>query len=142
MPGMVFWDTWSWLALGRRRDSRHGHVRALYRRLRKGGARLCTSDYVLDETITLLFRRELFAEAVSFGEALFAPAASGALLVERINAARFAEAWRLRRKLDDKPLVSFTDLTTMSLVRELGIEEIVSADDHFRHVGMNLRLLP
>ncbi len=40
-----------------------------------------TSDYVLDELITLLFRREVFEEATRFVQGILAAAVSVALLV-------------------------------------------------------------
>jgi predicted nucleic acid-binding protein len=52
-----FVDTWGWLALGHRRDSHHGVVTELFRSLRSQQTPLDTSDYVLDELITLLYRR-------------------------------------------------------------------------------------
>jgi uncharacterized protein len=58
----VFVDTWGWMALGHRRDPQHGEVRDLYRQLREEQIPITTSDYVLDELITLLFRRESFDE--------------------------------------------------------------------------------
>ncbi len=68
MPKAVFIDTWGWLALGHRRDARHQEVKALYQALQKEGSLCYTTDYVLDETITLLFRREVFEEAIRFME--------------------------------------------------------------------------
>ena len=71
MTDAVLIDTWGWLALGHRRDSRHQEIKAGYQHLREEGAQLYTTDYVLDEVMTLIFRRESFAEAVSFIEGIF-----------------------------------------------------------------------
>jgi len=71
MADAVLIDTWGWLALGHRRDARHQEVKAFYQTLRKQGVRLYTTDYVLDEVITLLFRREVFEESVRFLEGIF-----------------------------------------------------------------------
>ncbi len=64
-------DTWGWLAVGHHRDPRHEEVKRFYKSLKDGGAVIYTSDYVLDELITILFRRELFEEASRFTEAIF-----------------------------------------------------------------------
>jgi uncharacterized protein len=138
----IFVDTWGWVALGHRRDARHHDVKECYRQLRADGVRVNTSDYVLDETITLLFRRESFDEATRFMEGVFAAAEQGGLLVERVTSARFVEAWKLRQQYQDKPLISFTDLTTLILMKELGIQEILTDDDHFLHVGMGFQKVP
>ena len=79
----IFVDTWGWMALGHHRDPHHREVRCIYQELRRQQLPIYTSDYVLDEVITLLFRREVFREAVRFVEGLFAAAALGHLRVER-----------------------------------------------------------
>src|SRR5207249_5266154 len=71
MADAVLIDTWGWLALGHRRDARHQEVKAFYQALRKQGVRLYTTDYVLDEVISLLFRREAFEESIRFTEGIF-----------------------------------------------------------------------
>ena len=53
----IFIDTWGWLTLRDRREARHGEVDRFYREVRRRRDSVYTSDYVLDETITLLFRR-------------------------------------------------------------------------------------
>ena len=53
----VFVDTWGWIALGHRRDSRHEEVKLFYRELCDRRVSIYTSDYILDEVITLLFRQ-------------------------------------------------------------------------------------
>jgi len=142
MPDSVFIDTWGWVALGHRKDVRHHEVKALYKKLRSQGGRLYTSDYVLDELITLLFRREAFEEAVRFVEGLFHASEQRLLTIERITSDRFASTWALRKKLQDKLQISFTDLTSMAVMEELGIERVLTDDEHFEHVGMGFQKCP
>lgn len=138
----IFVDTWGWMALGHRRDPRHREVRHIYQELRRQRLPICTSDYVLDEVITLLFRREVFGEAVRFVEGLFAAAALGHLRVERVTADRFSAAWELRKRFQDKPLISFTDLLSMALMQERDIQRVLTEDEHFIQVGMGFSKLP
>jgi predicted nucleic acid-binding protein len=142
MPNLVFIDTWGWLALGHRRDARHQEINAFYKELRSGGAYIYTTDYVFDEVMTLLFRREAFEEAVRFMEGIFRAVEAEQLIVERITSDRFASAWRLRKRLQDKPKVSFTDLTSMIVMKERGIKDALTEDEHFIQVGMGFRRLP
>ena len=79
MREVVFIDTWGWLALGHRRDARHQEIKACYQALQEKGTPFYTTDYVLDETITLLFRREVFEEAVRFMEGIFQSVEEGHL---------------------------------------------------------------
>jgi len=138
----IFVDTWGWLALGHRRDSRHSEVKRFYGEQRAQRVPIYTTDYVLDEVITLLFRREVFSEAIRFAEALFAAVSLGSLIVERITSPRFVAAWELRKRLQDKPRISFTDLTSMVLMQELGISRVLTEDEHFVQVGMGFSTVP
>lgn len=65
----------------------------------------------------------------------------GYLVMEHINSERFEKAKGLRLKYQDKPMISFTDLTSMVVMRELGIKDILTEDEHFKHVGMNFHLI-
>lgn len=60
----------------------------------------------------------------------------------RINEERFIQTEELRSRFLDKPLISFTDLTSMVVMRELDITTILTEDAHFTHVGMGFQLLP
>ena len=142
MPEAIFMDTWGWIALGHHRDPRHLEVKRLYQEHRKAGGTFYTSDYVLDEVVTLLFRREVFGKAVRFMEGIFEGAQQGQLTIERITSERFAAAWRLRKRFQDKPRISFTDLTSMALMQELGLAEILTEDEHFLQVGMEVQRVP
>lgn len=142
MPEAVFMDTWGWLALGHRRDPHHQEIKDFYQVLQEQSARLYTTDYVLDEVLTLVFRREVFAEAVSFMEGIFVAGQQGRLTIERITSERFVAAWELRKRFQDKPKISFTDLTSMVIMGERFIKQIVTEDDHFLHVGMGFLKVP
>ncbi|MFP4396442.1 MAG: type II toxin-antitoxin system VapC family toxin [Anaerolineales bacterium] len=138
----VFVDTWGWMALGYRREPRHDKVQAFYRKLRAQQIPIYTSDYVLDELITLLFRRESFTDSVRFVDGLFAATAQGHLVMERVTSERFATAWELRKQFQDKPGISFTDLTSMAIMGDLGISHVLTEDAHFVQVGMGFFRAP
>jgi len=142
MADAVLIDTWGWLALGHRRDARHQEVKAFYQALRKQGVRLYTTDYVLDELISLLFRREAFEESIRFTEGIFQASHKAQLTIERVTSERFTSAWALRKRFQDKPKISFTDLTSMVIMQERSITKILTDDDHFTHVGMGFQKVP
>jgi uncharacterized protein len=142
MSEAVFIDTWGWLALGHRRDPHHQEIKDFYQVLKARGVRLSTTDYVLDEVITLVFRREVYEEAVRFMDGIFEAGQQGRLTIERITSARFAAAWELRKRFQDKPKISFTDLTSMAVMRERMIKQILTDDEHFLHVGMEFQKVP
>lgn len=138
----TFIDTWGWLALGHRKDVRHSEVKELYKELRQQGSLLYTSNFVLDELITLLFRREHFYEATQFVEGIFSAIHLNQLNFICVTSNQFMQAWELRKRFDDKPLISFTDLTSMVIMQEHKIKEILTDDNHFIQVGMGFIIVP
>ena len=142
MSRPIFVDTWGWLALGHRRDAHHAAVEEIFRTRLAVPQGVHTSDYVLDELFTLLFRRESHAEAMRFVDGLMADQVAGRVMIHRVSAERFFTALGLRRRFQDKPLISFTDLTTMGIMAELGIQEVLTEDEHFLHVGMGFQRIP
>ena len=130
------------MALGHQKDNRNQEIVSLYKDWLRRGAVIYTSDFVLDETVTLLFRREIFEEAIQFMEGIFLAAEGGRITVERVTSNRFASAWNLRKRFNDKPLISFTDLTTMAIMKELKIKEILTDDKHFLQIGMGFGIFP
>ena len=142
MKEMLFIDTWGWVALHNRRESRHSEVNAFYRDFRLRGGKLYTTDYVLDETLTLLFRRLPLEQAKTSMESINNAIDRGYLYLEWINHSRFEETKTLRLKFDDKPRISFTDLTSMVVMQELGVQSILTDDDHFVQLGFDFEKMP
>ena len=66
----------------------------------------------------------------------------GYLWLEWITPERFEQAKRLRIKFQDKPRISFTDLTSIVVMNELGITDILTEDAHFTQVGIGVRIIP
>jgi len=138
----LFIDTWGWLTLRDRREARHKEVQALYHKVRDQNGRFFTTDYVLDETFTLLFKRLPFSKAWESMERLDEAMQKGYLQFEWITPERFADAKRLRLKFQDKPRISFTDLSSMVVMNELDIANILTEDSHFSQVGMGFLIAP
>ncbi len=138
----LFIDTWGWLCLRDKREARHKEVARFYRQFRQDQGIPYTSDYVLDETFTLLFRRLTFDKAKESLELIDRSILEGFLHLEHITPDRFEQAEKLRLKFRDQPRISFTDLTTIVVMRDEGISQILSEDDHFLHVGMGFQKVP
>jgi predicted nucleic acid-binding protein len=138
----LFVDTWGWLTLYDQREQHHQDVVNVYATLRTQGGKLYTTDYVLDETFTLMFKRLPFSQAQRALCMLDTAIDAGYLILEWINEARFVETKALRLKFQDKPYISFTDLSSMVAMTDLGISHILTADAHFLHVGMGFEPTP
>ncbi|RMF93181.1 MAG: PIN domain-containing protein [Nitrospinota bacterium] len=138
----LFIDTWGWLTLRDKKESRHSEARNVYQGFRQRTGTAYTSDYVLDETVTLLFRRLPFSVAQESLEYIQQAVADGYLHLEQITPERFEKAKELRSRFQDKPRISFTDLTSMVIMMEYRITEILTEDDHFLQVGMGFQKVP
>jgi predicted nucleic acid-binding protein len=99
--------------------------------LRQGGL-LITSDYVLDETLTLIRMRLGIDAAETWWSQV---SESPRLKVEWIHPERAekARAWFFRWR--DKSF-SFTDCTSFVLMRELRLKKALTGDRHFREAGL------
>jgi predicted nucleic acid-binding protein len=138
----VFIDTWGWLTLRDRKESRHQEVKDFYLQFRDQNGIIYTSDYVIDETITLVFKRLPFKTAKESLSKINKAIEEGYLQVEWVTPERFEKAKGLRLKYQDKPKISFTDLTSMVIMKELGVKDIITGDEHFEHVGMGFQHKP
>jgi uncharacterized protein len=138
----VFVDTWGWLTLHDQSEVRHREVVEFYKDFRAQNGVVCTTDYVLDETFTLLFKRLPVSQAQRSMDTLTTAFVSETFKLEWITPDRFAQAQALRLKFLDKPQISFTDLTSMVVMDELKIEQVLTGDAHFIQVGMGFQRIP
>lgn len=137
----LFVDIWGWLTLRDKGERRHAEVVPVFESFQQPEQRIFTSDFVLDETFTLLFRRLPFTAARESMELLTASVEEGSLVSIAITGARFKAAQSLRIRYQDKPAISFTDLTSMVVMQEFSIQKILTEDNHFAQVGMGLELI-
>lgn len=100
-------------------------------------ARLLTTNFVFDETYTLLLTRLGRGRAVVWGEAF----RKGKLVqLLRVGEDHEARAWEIILMFEDKDF-SYTLATSFAVAESLGIEEAFSLDQHFRQYG-RFRVLP
>lgn len=69
---MIFIDTGAFVARHLQRDRYHTDSVRFWRHLARSGERCLTSNFVIDETLTLLGRRAGYGFAASVGRSLFA----------------------------------------------------------------------
>ena len=130
----VFVDTAGWMACADAADPGHAACTAARDQALARGLRLVTSDFVVDETLTLIrFRIDLAAANAWWSQVH----ASRRLRWERIDAARFdsARAWFFRYR--DKEF-SFTDCTSFVVMRELKLTRVLTTDRHFQQAGFTM----
>ncbi len=139
---MVFVDTWAWLALALRKDQHHNAAKRQHAVFVASGRKYVTTDYVLSELITQLYRELPASQAERYLAAIFLAVESNQYQLERISPSRFDAAWQMRRRYGDKPTISFVDFTSFVVMRELQIEDVFTGDAHFRQANFGFRLLP
>jgi uncharacterized protein len=127
-PDMVFWDTSAFLAIENRRDTHHHEAVSFRDSCFKEGRALITTDYILDESYTLIRFRAGYHIAVQFGEAL---RGSRLLRIEHITPEIIEKAWQLFKNFSDHEF-SFTDCTSFIVMERLHIQTAFTFDHHFK----------
>jgi predicted nucleic acid-binding protein len=142
MNSRLFVDTWGWLTLHDKGEQRHQEVVDFYQSFRLQKGVIYTTDYVLDETFTLLFKRLNAHQAKRSLEMLVKAFQANKINLVFINEAIFTKTQVLRLKYIDKPYISFTDLSSMVVMQELNIQKVLTEDSHFLQVGMRFEKVP
>ena len=124
---MSFVDSSAWYAAYVPSDARH---RAVSHHLRSATSPFFTSDFIVDETITLMLARGERRRAVQFGKDVLI---TGIVRLELITVADLLQAYQVFTRFSDKEW-SFTDCTSYVLMRRLSILEAVSLDQHFHQM--------
>jgi uncharacterized protein len=130
----LFVDTAGWMAMADSKDPVHQHSLQYRDESLEQGAILFTSNYILDETLTLIRMRLGIDPAEKWwGMVSESPRCN----VEWITPERAEKALHLFFRWRDQ-IFSFTDCTSFVLMRELGIENVLTADRHFVTAGFNI----
>jgi hypothetical protein len=124
-------DTSGFFALWDARDQYHAEAVRIQDQLIGKRRRFLTTEYVVDETVTLLMMRHSHAAASDFLDTV---ERSEALQIEWIGPERFHAAAVLFRKHTDKDW-SFTDCVSFVVMRELRIRDAMTTDHHFKQAG-------
>jgi uncharacterized protein len=131
---MVLVDTGAWFASLIPTDPDHAAAKGWFTQNRE---QLITTDYIIDETLTLLQARGQKPRALRLSEAFLA----GELgTIHFVTQAEFEEALKVFRYYADKEW-SFTDCTSKVIIESLGLAKAFTFDHHFRQFG-NVLIVP
>ncbi len=131
---MIFIDTGAFLARYIERDQYHDVATEHWRVLQNVRRQCFTSNYVLDEAITLLARRSTYEFAAERARNLFE---SASLSILRPDENDELAALGLFQKYADQS-VSFTDCISFVLMEQQNIKCVFSFDRHFRIAGFDV----
>jgi predicted nucleic acid-binding protein len=127
MEEMIFVDTSAWYAAYVPSDPNNKSVLA---ELKRSTDPVVTSDFVIDETITLLQVRGERQRALQFGKDFLH---DNRARVEFIDLKDLLDAYNVFARYHDKQW-SFTDCTSYVVMKRLSIVKAMSLDHHFRQM--------
>lgn len=125
---MIFADTGALFAYAIPDDEHHEPARTWVRQNR---VPLVTTDYVIDETLTLMRMRTQSTRATQFGELVFGGQVARIYYLTEDDV---LAAWQVFHIYNDKEW-SFTDCTSKVVIEKLGLTYAFAFDQHFRQFG-------
>lgn len=131
---MIFIDTGAFLARFIERDQYHDAAVKHWQKLQQDHRRCYTSNFVLDETVTLLARRTTYPFAAARAKNLYD---SKLLSILRPDQDDELAAVEFFQKYADQK-VSFTDCVSFVLMTKLRIKCAFSFDRHFAMAGFSV----
>ena len=133
----LFLDTSAFVAIEDLDDGNHRRALEFREKMRRGNTpfrTLFTSNYIVDESLTLLRFHCGHHIAVAFRKAL---ATSKLVEVLWVTGALEKAAWNIFEKRSDKEY-SFTDCTSFALMDAEAIRTAFTFDEHFSQQGYNV----
>ncbi|MEX2172319.1 MAG: PIN domain-containing protein [Pirellulales bacterium] len=125
---MIFVGTSGLYASSSARDANHNNAKQFLASVQE---RLVTTDYVVDETLTLFRARGESQHAFAFGNEVIDGSFAELITIDDQD---FADAWKVFQRFHDKQW-SFTDCTSRVVRERLGIARAFAFDEHFRQFG-------
>lgn len=130
----LFVDTSAWLALNDKNDQYHNNAVAKSIEIKSQRIELITSEYIIDESITLIRYRVSHKAAVIFGDSLLE---SSIVKIIDVKGEDRIKAWEMFKKYEDKEL-SFTDCVSFVLMKNLKLHRAFAFDEHFKQMGFEI----
>ena len=131
----VFIDTSAWISYSLSGQPKHSTIKNLVKKLVKNNVMICTSNDVIDETITRLIYDTDIKTAEKFVNLIKDGRETNNLVQLWIDEEIQNEAFRLVQKFAEHKL-SLTDATSIALVKKYSIESVISLDSDFAKVGI------
>lgn len=126
---MIFVDTGDWFARHVPTDPAHQRIKHW---MEANAEPLVTTDYCVDETLTLLLVRKRRQRAIEVGRLLFE---EGIARLHFVTPDQVRRAWIFFQQASNAGC-SFTDCTSKIVMDDLGIRTAAALDEHFRQFGI------
>lgn len=130
----VFVDTSFFKALIDEKDEFWTEASAILTLLERSDSELITSNYIVDETATLLRVRRGLEKSLKFRRLLIGGMPTIKLV--RVTIADDAIAWDWFK--NDWSNLSFTDCVSFAVMKRLELSHVATFDDHFKRAGFTI----
>lgn len=90
--------------------------------------RVLTTDYIFDETVSVILRKSNKKNAKEFGNYLL----NSEIYIARVDSLVFKEAWNLFDKFEK---LSFTDCTIVAFIKTFNIKSLATFDKEFKNIS-------
>lgn len=134
----IFIDTWAWIAINDPSEKDYQLIRATHVSLIRQKYRYVTSNFVLDETYTLMRRKLSTYRTIQFGQEIQRLIREGEIINIEITSDVERDAWRLFELYDDVNGLSYTDCTSFAAMKRHDLRQAFTNDKHFAMAGFEL----
>lgn len=126
---MIVLDTSFIVAYKIENDNHHAEAVKIFDEIVEGKyGKPVISDYIFDETITVVFKRsKKLAIAAATGDEL-----KDSVEILVVDSLFFEDGWKTFKDQDNN--FSFTDCTTLALMKKKNIENIATFDEDFKEI--------
>lgn len=135
MASKIFVDTSAWISYFGSDQPKHVNIKSLIRQCFKDGTVICTSNDVIDETVTRLIYDTNIKIAKEFINLIRNSVKTNTLVQLWVDEQIQAEAFEIVEKFSEHKL-SLTDATTIVLMNRFNIDNVISLDSDFTKVGI------
>lgn len=135
----IFIDTSAWVAIENKRDIHYKESIQFKEEIKNKHFRLYTSNYVLDETYTLLLANIGYEKTIEFIKRIKLLKNKGLLFVTQVTDEIEEAAYLIFEKFNKDKFWSFTDCTSKAIMEILDITQVFSFDKNFEQMGFERR---
>lgn len=131
---MIFVDTSAWIAIEDKRDTNHPKALIFIEELLSLKVRLFTTNYILDETYTLMLMDVGYSKTLDFKSKLDQLIENNLLIKFFITQEIEQLAWTTFENFNKDKTWSFTDCTSKVTMDRFSITNVFAFDKHFEQM--------
>ena len=132
---MIFIDTSAWIAIEDKKDINHLKALQFKKQLLDSQKRLITTNYILDETYTLMLLDLEYTRTINFKQKLDDLIDSNLVIVVYVTSDVEKESWEAFERFNKDKTWSFTDCTSKVIMNMFNILEAFTFDRHFEQMN-------